>query len=139
MIEFHYETDFRISGEKYFADWISRVMKSEGSMAIQLDYIFCNDDFLLDINTKYLGHDTYTDIISFDYSEGKQLAGDIFISVDRVEDNAKRFATGFDQELLRVMAHGILHLMGYNDKTLEEVILMRSKEEEKIKMFHVEQ
>ena len=139
MIEFHYETSFKLSDEKHYTDWLSRVIISENAMVSQLDYIFCDDQYLLGINKKYLGHDTFTDIISFGYSEGKGIFGDIFISVERVRENALKFETMFEQELLRVMVHGLLHLMGYNDKTEEEATRMRATENEKIKMFHVEQ
>ena len=87
---------------------------------------------------EYLNHDTLTDIITFDYTNGKQISGDIFISTDRVAENAESFAVGFSNELLRVMSHGLLHLMGYGDKTEKESAIMRQKEEEKMQLFHVE-
>ena len=99
---------------------------------------FDDDEYLLGINQEYLNHDTFTDIITFDYTQGSRVSADIFISVERVEENAKTFKVSFHQELLRVMVHGTLHLMKYNDKVEEDVVEMRSKEEEKIKMFHVE-
>lgn len=139
MIEFHYETNFKLSDEKHFTDWLSRVIISEDGLVTKLDYIFCDDQYLLGINKKYLGHDTFTDIISFGYAEGKVILGDIFISVDRVRENALKFEAVFEQELLRVMVHGLLHFMGFNDKTEGEATIMRAKENEKIKMFHVEQ
>jgi len=104
-----------------------------------LNYIFCDDDYLHEINVKYLDHDDYTDIISFENSVGNILHGDIFISTERVQENAEKFNIEFEEELLRVMAHGLLHFCGYKDKTKEEASLMRKKEDEKIKMFHVEQ
>lgn len=139
MIEFHYESEFKIENENKFVDWLSRVIASENFEITQLDYIFCGDDYLLGLNQKYLSHDTYTDIITFDYSEGINLAGDIFISIDRLRENAEDLDVEFDEELLRVMSHGILHLMGYKDKSEEDKAEMRAKENEKIKMFHVEQ
>lgn len=139
MIEFHYETDFQLKNESKFADWVSRVVASEGGTCGQIDYIFCGDSYLLKMNKKYLSHDTFTDIITFDYSEGKRIGGDIFISVDRVSENAAIFETDFEEELLRVMAHGVLHLFGYKDETEAGKAEMRSKENEKIKLFHVEQ
>ncbi len=139
MIEFHYELDFDLGNETYYADWLNRVALSEGGIVKQIDYIFCRDEYLLDINQKYLNHDTYTDIISFDYSEGKVLSGDIFISIERVRENADAFGVDFAEELLRVMSHGVLHLSGFKDKTEEDSLVMRGKEDEKIKMFHVEQ
>jgi rRNA maturation RNase YbeY len=139
MIEFHFETDFKIGSESAYSDWATQVITSEGFILRQVDYIFCDDAYLLDINKKHLGHDTYTDIITFDYSEGKSIAGDVFISIERVKENAKKFEQEFQNELLRVMAHGVLHLMGYSDKSEKEIAVMRQKEEEKIKLFHVEQ
>lgn len=139
MIEFHYETDFKIENEKKFVDWLTRVIASENFISSQLDYIFCGDDYLLNLNQKFLAHDTYTDIISFDYSGGGSLAGDIFISIDRLRENAENLEIEFEEELLRVMSHGILHLMGYKDKSEEDSAEMRAKENEKIRMFHVEQ
>jgi len=104
-----------------------------------LSYIFCNDQYLLGLNQSYLSHDTFTDIITFDYVEGTTISGDIFISVDRLEENAAIFKVSFEEERLRVMAHGLLHLMGHKDKTTEDQLVMSNKENEKIKMFHVEQ
>ncbi len=139
MINFHFETDFKIGSESVYSDWVTQVITSEGFILRQVDYIFCDDGYLLDINQKHLGHDTYTDIITFDYSEGKSIAGDVFISIERVKENAKKFKQEFQNELLRVMAHGVLHLMGYSDKSEKEIAVMRQKEEEKINLFHVEQ
>jgi rRNA maturation RNase YbeY len=93
---------------------------------------------MLNLHQKYLRKDSLTDIITFDYSEGKIISGDIFVSIPRVKDNAIAFGCGFEEELMRVMSHGILHLSGYNDKTEKEKELMRKKENEKIQMFHVE-
>ncbi len=138
MIEFHFKSDFVLESKTQYSGWITRIIMSEGFLAGELDYIFCSDDYLLSINQDYLNHDTYTDIITFDYSDGKTLSGDIFISTERVNENAKAYKVSLDEELLRVMSHGILHLMGFGDKTDEERKLMRSKEEEKIKLFHVE-
>ncbi|WP_149275390.1 rRNA maturation RNase YbeY [Pareuzebyella sediminis] len=138
MIEFFYETDFKLSNEPQYSDWIGRVVISEEASLGALNYIFCDDVYLLDINKKFLSHDTYTDIISFDYSENELIAGDVFISVQRVKANSIKFKTGFHQELLRVMSHGVLHFLGYNDKSEKECMAMREKENEKIKMFHVE-
>jgi len=139
MIEFHYETDFTLADEKAYADAIAKVIFSENKEAGTISYIFCDDSYLLKINQEYLHHDTYTDIISFDYSEGKILQGDIFISIERVIENSKKFTVSFNEELKRVMVHGILHYCGYKDKTEVDKDLMRTKENEKIKMFHVEQ
>ena len=138
MIDFHYETDFSIEDEAKFADWINRIILSEDEVYSQLDFIFCDDDYLLKINQDYLDHDTYTDIITFPYEDMSGIAGDIFISVERVKENALDFGVEFYLELKRVMAHGVLHLLGYGDKSEEEIVQMRLKEDEKIKLFHVE-
>lgn len=138
MINFHYETNFNLSPEESYQEWLQAIATSEEHHIAELNYIFCNDAYLHKINVEYLNHDTYTDIISFDYTENDEVAGDIFISVKRVRENANTFEVSFHNELLRVMAHGLLHLCGYGDKTNEEKTLMRSKEEEKIKMFHGE-
>jgi len=139
MIEFYSEADFNIENKKKFSDWATRVITSENVSVGELSYIFCTDEYLLRLNQKYLSHDTYTDIITFDYSEGLNLSGDIFISVNRVKENAESLQIDFKEELLRVMAHGILHLIGYKDKSPTEIAEMRSKENEKIQLFHVEQ
>src|SRR5690554_1473572 len=137
MIDFHYLTDFRIEDETHYTDWVNRIINSEDSGPGQLDFIFCNDAYLLKINQDYLEHDTYTDIITFPYSEGELISGDIFISIERVVENANTFEVNFNTELRRVMAHGILHMLGYGDKNDEDTQLMRAKENEKIKLFHV--
>ena len=139
MIDFHFELEVEINNKSELSDWITRIISSEGCELGQLDFVFCDDEKLLSINQEYLDHDTYTDIITFDYTQGSVLAGDIFISIDRVRENAKEFKVSFFEELLRVMSHGVLHLAGYTDKSDEEKKLMRKKEDEKIKMFHVEQ
>jgi rRNA maturation RNase YbeY len=139
MISFNYETDFTLDNESIYEDWISRIIDSEGFELGEINYIFCDDEYLHKINVDYLNHDTLTDIISFDYSVGNILQGDIFISTERVADNAKDFNVVFDDELKRVMSHGVLHYCGYKDKSPKDEALMREKEEEKMKMFHVEQ
>lgn len=139
MINFNYETEFTLDNEQAFADWLSAVIVSENKNEGEINYIFCDDEYLHKINVEYLNHDTLTDIISFDYTVGNELNGDIFVSVERVEDNAKDFNVFFIEELKRVLAHGILHYCGYKDKSDSEAELMRSKEDEKTAMFHVEQ
>ncbi|NHF59055.1 rRNA maturation RNase YbeY [Flavobacteriaceae bacterium TP-CH-4] len=138
MISFHYEVDFRLRDETRYSDWISRVIESEGKKLGELSYVFCSDRYLLEINQKYLGHDTYTDIITFDYCEAFSMSGDFFISVERVKENASELAIAFEEELRRVMVHGVLHLLGYDDKKKKDQAVMRRKEDEKIEMFHVE-
>lgn len=138
MISFNYETDFSIENEQAFEDWIAAVIESEGKHEGEINYIFCDDDYLHKINVEYLDHDTLTDIISFDYTVGNELHGDIFVSIERVRDNAADFKVSFDDELKRVMIHGILHYCGYKDKSEKDELLMRTKEDEKVAMFHVE-
>ena len=139
MISFNYETDFTLSNESLYEEWISRIIDSEGFDEGEINYIFCDDDYLHKINVDYLDHDTLTDIISFDYTEGNLLQGDIFVSVERVRENSNDFNVAFEDEIKRVLSHGILHYCGYKDKSPEDELLMRSKEDEKIQMFHVEQ
>ena len=138
MIEYNFELEFCLENEAKFADWIKRIIGSEGCFLGDISYIFCGDDYLLEMNKKYLEHDTYTDIITFDYTNGNLISGDIFISVERVRENALEFGIEFQEELLRVMSHGILHLMGYKDKTEGDIGIMRDKENEMMKLFHVE-
>lgn len=138
MISFNYEFDFTLEQEDIYASWIETIIESENKILGEISYIFCDDDFLHNINMQYLNHDTLTDIISFDYTEGDVISGDIFISIERVEDNANDFNVTFDEELKRVLAHGILHYCGYKDKSDSDALVMRTKEEEKIKLFHVE-
>ena len=137
-ISYNYETDFDLVDEKEYSDWIGRILISEKFQEGDLTYIFCDDDYLLNINERFLDHDTYTDIITFDYTEGKLISGDIFISVERVKENAITYREKFDDELRRVMVHGLLHLIGYGDKEEGDIEVMREKENEKIKLFHVE-
>ncbi|MEK8178989.1 rRNA maturation RNase YbeY [Flavobacterium buctense] len=139
MISFNYESDFNLDNESVYADWLSKVISSEIKNEGEINYIFCDDDYLLEINQQYLNHDTLTDIISFDYSIGNELHGDIFISVERVRENAQDFKVSFEDELKRVMVHGVLHYCGYKDKSDADEQIMRDKEEEKMKMFHVKQ
>jgi rRNA maturation RNase YbeY len=139
MISFNYEIDFNLENESEYSSWISEVIISESKNEGEINYVFCDDDYLLELNQEYLRHDTLTDIISFDYSIGNELHGDVFISLERVRENADEFNVSFLEELKRVMAHGILHYCGYKDKTDTEGRIMRQKEEEKMKMFHVKQ
>ncbi|SHG57351.1 rRNA maturation RNase YbeY [Flavobacterium micromati] len=139
MINFNYETDFILDSEENIASWLSAVIISEKKKEGEINYIFCDDEYLHKINLEYLNHDTLTDVISFDYTMGNEISGDIFISVERVKDNAADFKVSFDEELKRVLVHGILHYCGYKDKGEVEELLMRTKEDEKIALFHVEQ
>jgi len=138
MISFNYETDFELENETHYEDWISRIIESEGFDEGEINYIFCDDEYLHKINVEYLDHDTLTDIISFDYTVGNLIQGDIFVSIERVHDNASDFNVSFEDELKRVLSHGVLHYCGYKDKSPKDEALMRSKEDEKLQMFHVE-
>lgn len=139
MINFNYESDFNLDNEEAIAAWLSAVIVSEKKKEGEINYIFCDDEYLHKINLEYLNHDTLTDIISFDYTVGNELNGDIFVSIERVQDNAKDFEVSFEEELKRVLVHGVLHYCGYKDKDEESERIMRLKEDEKITMFHVEQ
>ena len=128
MISFYSETDFNLENPKDIIKWISKIIKSEGFEEGEISYIFCDDDYLHKLNIEFLSHDTLTDIISFDNSIGKQLHGDIYISTERVQDNAQEYNTLFLDELHRVIIHGVLHYCGYKDKTEEDALTMRNKE-----------
>jgi rRNA maturation RNase YbeY len=135
VITFNSETSFTPKNQKKLAEWISNVISSEDFEVGEINYIFCDDIYLHKINQEFLKHDTYTDIISFDYTLGKEVGGDIFISIERVLENAEKFNEVFENELHRVMIHGVLHFMGYKDKTKKDKILMRTKENEKISII----
>ncbi len=129
MISYNYETPFALSSEKETTDWIHQCISREGYSLGELCYIFCDDAYLHKINIEFLQHDTLTDIISFDNTLGKCVGGDVFISVERVAENATEFNTSFANELHRVLIHGVLHYMGYKDKTDAEKKEMRGKED----------
>ena len=128
MISFNYETDLQLDNEQKLSEWISKAIINEGFNEGEVNYIFCDDAYLLKLNVEYLAHDTLTDIISFDYTIGKQINGDVYISAERVIDNAKDYEVSFENEMSRVLIHGILHYCGYKDKTGVEEAEMRSKE-----------
>jgi rRNA maturation RNase YbeY len=128
MINFNYETVFSLDNEEQLAEWIEGVISEEGYQLEEVNYIFCDDAYLHKLNVEFLDHDTLTDIISFDYSVGKKIQGDIFISIERVADNASDFNVSVTEELQRVMVHGVLHYCGYKDKTDSDAKLMREKE-----------
>ena len=128
-IHFHSLTDFILDKEDKKRDWIISSIIEEGKELGEINIIFCDDKSLLEKNNTYLNHDTLTDIITFDYSELNTISGDIFISVERVLDNSNDFNVTFEQELNRVIIHGHLHLMGYKDKTEEDQVTMRNKED----------
>lgn len=136
MVEYNYETSFELKDEKLLENWIEEVALNHGFEVGEINYIFCDDAYLLKLNVEFLQHDTLTDVISFDNSLGKLINGDIFISVERVTENAKEYNVAFDDELQRVMIHGILHYMGFKDKTDDEVKQMRSAENTALKLLN---
>lgn len=131
MILFHTKTgNFRVNKKSLTKQWLKKVAESEGRTIGQIDIIFCSDNELLELNRKHLNHDYYTDIITFDYTDKQSIiSGDLYISTDRISDNARKFNNSDEQELRRVMVHGILHLAGFNDRTDEEIALIREKED----------
>jgi len=135
-ILFHQEDIlFRLKNIKKIKSWIEKTIIQEKGILGDLNFIFCTDNYLHKINLEYLHHDTFTDIITFDYTQGKRISGDIFISIERVRENAKKFNQTIDNELNRVLIHGVLHLMGYKDKTPKEKETMRAKEDFYLTLF----
>jgi rRNA maturation RNase YbeY len=134
MILFHYELDFTLENEKHLKDWITDSIGTMGKEFGEINYIFCDDVYLLALNQQYLQHDTLTDIISFDYSVANILSGDIYISIPRVRENADIFKVSFEEELRRVLIHGVLHYAGFKDKTKEEAKEMRKQEDKYISL-----
>lgn len=128
MIQFFYE-NLPESVNTDYTIWLKDIILSEGKKLGEINYIFCDDEYLLKVNQDYLQHDYYTDIITFDYVKGKTISGEIFVSLQRISDNASTLSKNYEEELRRVLAHGILHLCGYKDKTEEEEQLMRSTED----------
>jgi len=130
--EIHFELKERLIRKR----WLKTIATKAGFTIKELNYVFCSDEYLYQMNLEYLNHKTYTDIITFDNSEKElDLAGDVFISIDRIRENAKTHNQKVETELNRVLVHGLLHLMGYKDKTIEESTLMRIKEEESINLY----
>lgn len=132
---FHSECDYTLSIESLIAEWLRQSIIAENKEVGKINYIFCDDEYLLEKNKTFLNHDTLTDIITFDYSERNILSADIYISIERVKENALIFAVPFEEEIKRVMIHGVLHLIGYKDKTEEEIIEMRTKENHYLSKF----
>ena len=122
------DIDFVFKHKRLNNSWLKLVAESEIKKLGNINIIFCSDNYILDVNVKYLGHDYFTDIITFDYCEKDILSGDLFISIDTVRDNAEFYKTEFNDELNRVIVHGLLHLIGYDDHTVEETAVMRMKE-----------
>ena len=137
MIEFSSQNDFVLEQSERVESWLKAAALKESYGIDSLGYVFCSDDFLLEINQQFLDHDTLTDIVTFDYTEGTILNGEIYISTDRVADNAKDFNVDFDTELRRVIIHGFLHMCGYGDKTEDEKAHMRKKEDEYLSLWAV--
>ena len=137
-IQYTYNTSFSLINESVYSKWLAKVIESEQCVVGEIVYAFFNDKDLKTLNNRHLGHNHYTDVLSFNDSYEKTINGNIAISVDRVKENAKTFGVAFDHEMLRIMVHGLLHFMGYNDSTEDEKSEMTKKENEKIKMFHVE-
>lgn len=136
MIEIHFEnTEILDLSPEFFVSWLSDVCSKEGKKLGEVALIFCSDEYLLEINREHLNHDYYTDIITFDYTENEVVSGDLFISVDRVRENANDFKEMFHVELYRVVVHGVLHLIGYGDKSEEEAKVMRGKESEMLNLI----
>ena len=129
MIEFHFEIKFILNNQRELQRWIEEVIISENKILGDLNYIFCSDEYLLKRNIKYLNHDSLTDIITFNFCEGKIINSDIMISIDRVKENSTIFENTFLDELHRVMIHGVLHLIGYDDQKEKEKQIMREKED----------
>lgn len=129
MIEFSSQTEFKLEGAVSKVAWIESVVKKERKILGDLQYVFCSDEFLHGINIQYLNHDTLTDIITFDYTSGDVVSGEVYISIERVKENAESLGNSFEDELDRVIIHGVLHLCGYLDKTAEQKKVMRGKED----------
>ena len=126
---FSQDTDFKFKSKRLTSQWLKLVAQAESKKLGAVSVIFCSDNYLLDINKKYLNHDYFTDIITFDYCEGDLISGDLFISIDSVKDNSEFYKSCFEEELNRVIVHGVLHLIGYDDHTESDVAVMRSKED----------
>ena len=138
MVAFYFEdTDFKLRHKTRIKEWLRLVAESEVFTLGNISVILCSDNYILDINQKYLQHDYFTDIITFDYSEGGRISGDLFISVDSVRENSVEYGTEFEDELHRVIVHGILHLIGYDDHTEDEIKTMRSKEDYYLSLFEL--
>lgn len=129
--------DLELQEPEKVKKWLTEVIVRQGKSVGNINYLFCDDNYLLEINRQYLNHDTYTDIITFDYVAGGLISGDIMISLDRVGDNAIQFGVPFEQELHRVIVHGVLHLLGQGDKSPEEASEMRRQEEDALSLWNV--
>ena len=129
MVSYYFEdTDFKLKARTKIKMWLKLVAESEVFTLGNVSVIFCSDNYILDINQRFLQHDYFTDIITFDYSEDGKISGDLFISIDSVRENSFEYGTDFEDELHRVIVHGVLHLIGYDDHTDEDIKMMRAKE-----------
>ena len=137
MIEFFSESDFILEHIDSFKSWIIHSLNLEKHKLGELTIVFCDDTFLHQLNVEFLNHDTLTDIITFDYNQGDMIFGEIYISIERVKENAEEFSVSFDEELRRVIIHGVLHLCGYKDKSNEDKVLMRMKEDNYLALFNL--
>ena len=135
MINYFFENIEKIEISSKISPWLEQIILTENKKTGDINYIFADDTYILKINQDYLKHDYYTDIITFDYVKGKTISGDIFVSLPRISDNAKMLNKDLEREFLRVLAHGILHLCGYKDKSKEEISVMRDKEDFYINIF----
>ena len=138
-IDFVYNTDFKLDNEAEISSWIAAFCQTENTSVNSLVFAFFSDEELKSLNIKHLSHDYYTDVISFDESKNNSLMGNIAISVERVADNATKYSVSFEEELRRVMIHGVLHFMGYNDSNESETNTIRKKEDYALSLFHVKQ
>ena len=138
-IDFVYNTDFKLDNEAEISSWIAAFCQTENTSVDSLVFAFFSDEDLKALNIKHLSRDYYTDVISFDESKNNVLNGNIAISVERVADNASKYSVSFEEELRRVMIHGVLHFMGYNDSNENEITVIRKKEDYALSMFHVKQ
>jgi rRNA maturation RNase YbeY len=136
MVNVFYEDTKTLDKTPEFFDlWFGKICHTEGKLLGDVSVVFCSDTYLLELNKRHLQHDFFTDIITFDYSEGDRVAGDLFVSVDRVYENADSYNVSRETELNRVSVHGILHLLGYKDNTPQEVAVMREKENEALALL----
>ncbi len=137
ILFFSEDTEFILEDQTAVRHWIEQVVQKEGQKLQLINYVFCSDDYLHELNVEYLDHDTLTDVITFQYSPLPIIEGDVFISIDRVKENAKLYSTSFKQELHRVMIHGALHLCGYGDKSPEEKKRMTEKENDALGLLSI--
>lgn len=139
IVRFNYADicEIRIGRKKQIKEFVVEIFESEGKPLKRIDYVFCSDDYLLEINRSFLKHDYFTDIITFDLSEDLETVGEVYVSIDRVRENSQTHGATYSEELLRVIFHGALHLIGYGDKKKREITLMREKEDHYLRLFEL--